>query len=124
MIAANAKARWVRLCGATVIAAIVVASLIPANWQLRTGLHWQVEHFVSYFLATSIVCLAWPRPFIVALELMVFAGLLEALQGLTPDRVPDLPTALSGAAGVLSAALLAKLLAKSRKLALARPRQI
>jgi hypothetical protein len=76
------------------------------------------------FLATSIVCLAWPRPFIVALELMAFAGLLEALQGLTPDRVPDLPTALSGAAGVLSAALLAKLLAKSRKLALARPRQI
>jgi hypothetical protein len=48
---------------------------------------------------------------------MAFAALLEALQGFTPDRVPDLPTAFSGAAGVLSAALLAKL-------ALARPRQI
>ena len=94
------------------------------EFQLRTGLPWQVEHFVSYFLATSIICLAWPRPFVGALVLTAFAGLLESLQGLTPDRVPDLPTALSGAAGVLSAALLAKLLAKSRKLALARPRQI
>ena len=106
------------------IAAIVIASLIPANWQLRTGLHWQVEHFVSYFLATSIVCLAWPRPFVVALALMAFAGLLEALQGLTPDRVPGLPTALSGAGGVLAAALLAKLLIEAKKLALARPKQI
>ena len=52
---------------------------------------------------------------------MAFAGMLEALQGLTPDRVP---TALSGAGGVLAAALLAKLLIEAKKLALARPKQI
>jgi hypothetical protein len=40
--------------------------------------------------------------------LMLFAALLEVLQGLTSDRVPDLPTALSGAGGVLAAALLAQ----------------
>jgi hypothetical protein len=55
---------------------------------------------------------------------MAYAEVLEALQGLTPDRVPDLPTALSGAAGALSPALLATLLAKSRKLAMARAKQI
>jgi pyridoxal/pyridoxine/pyridoxamine kinase len=43
---------------------------------------------------------------------------------LTPDRVPDLPTALSGVGDVLAAALLAKLLIKAKKLALARPKQI
>ena len=58
------------------------------------------------------------------LALMAFAGLLEALQGLTPDRVPDLPTAFSGAAGVLSAALVASSWPNRAKLTLARPRQI
>jgi hypothetical protein len=56
----------------------------------------------------------------VAAWLVPFALLLEALQGLTPDRVPDLPTALFGAAGVASAALLAHLalwLRKGRKAA-------
>jgi hypothetical protein len=59
MMTAN-KARWVRLSGGAAIVAIVVASLIPAKMQLRTGLPWQVEHFLAYFLATSIVCLVWP----------------------------------------------------------------
>jgi len=55
---------------------------------------------------------------------MAFAGLLEALQGLTPDRVPDLPTAFSRAAGVLLAALVASSWPNRAKLTLARPRQI
>jgi hypothetical protein len=62
--------------------------------QVRTGLHWQVEHFLVYFLATSIFCLTWPRP------------------------------TLSAAAGALSAAVLAKVVILARKLALARSKQI
>ena len=84
--------------GVIILIAAVVASLIPANMQIRTGLHWQVEHFLVYFIATAIFCVAWPRPFIVAGVMMAFSALLEALQGLTPDRTPDLPTALSAAA--------------------------
>ena len=97
------RSKWRSAAQLCCIAA-VVASLIPANMQIRTGLHWQVEHFLVYFFATSIFCLAWPRPFIVAGVMMAFAALLEALQGLTPDRTPDLPTALSAAAGALTAA--------------------
>ncbi len=111
-------------CGAVVLIAAVVASLIPANMQIRTGLHWQVEHFLVYFLATAIFCLAWPRPFIVAGVMIAVSALLEALQGLTPDRTPDLPTALSAAAGALTAGVLAKLVILARKLALARAKQI
>ena len=56
--------------------------------------------------------------------MMAFSALLEALQGLTPDRTPDLPTALSAAAGALTAGVLAKLVILARKLALARAKQI
>jgi hypothetical protein len=63
-------------------------------------------------------------PFIVAGVMMAISALLEALQGLTPDRTPDLPTALSAAAGALTAGVLAKLVILARKLALARAKQI
>ncbi len=123
-MASSPFSRWVALTGAALIAAIVVATLMPAGCQIRLGLHWLVEHFLAYFAATSIFCLAWPRPFIVAGVMMAFAALLEALQGLTPDRTPDLPTALSAAAGALTAGMLAKLVISARKLALARAKQI
>jgi VanZ family protein len=116
---------WIGVAGGVIILiAAVVATLIPANMQLRTGLHWQVEHFLVYFVATNIFCLAWPRPFIVAGVMIVFSAVLEALQGLTPDRTPDLPTAFAAAAGALSAAVLAKLVIFARKHALARSKQI
>ena len=83
-----------------------------------------VEHFLVYFIATSIFCVAWLQPFIVAGVMMAFSVLLEALQGLTPDRTPDLPTALAAAAGALTAGVLAKLVIKLRRLALARAKQI
>jgi VanZ family protein len=70
-------------------------------------LHWLIEHFLAYFAVTAIFCLAWPRPMAVAAALVPFAVLMEALQGLTADRVPDPVTALIAASGVASAALLA-----------------
>ena len=42
------------------MALLVLAHLGPANWQPRTGLGWQIEHFLGYFVVTSIVCLGWP----------------------------------------------------------------
>jgi peptidoglycan/LPS O-acetylase OafA/YrhL len=101
--------RLIALCAAAVLAAIVVASLIPADMQLRSGLNWLIEHFLAFFVAALVLCLAWPRPVIVAAALMALSALLEMLQGLTPDRVPDLPTALSGAAGAVAGALAASL---------------
>ena len=47
---------------------------------------------------------------------MVLAGVLEALQGATVDRTPDLLSALSGAAGVLAAVLLVWSIARFREL--------
>ena len=78
-------------------------------WQMRLGLHWLVEHFLAYFVLTTMFCLAWHRPMAVAAVLLPVAILLEALQGLTPDRTADAATALSAATGVAVAALLADL---------------
>ena len=119
-----ARSKWIAVCGAIVLIAAIVASLVPVNMQIRTGLHWQVEHFLVYCAATAIFCLAWPRPFIVAGVMAAFAAALEALQGLAPDRTPDLPTALAASAGALTAGVLACLVIGLRKLALARGKQI
>jgi VanZ family protein len=97
------------------IALLVIASLSGAAAQPRTVLGWQLEHFLGYFVVTLIVCLAWPRPLMVAAALMLVAVLLEGLQALTPDRHPNLVAALCGAGGVVVAALLAELFIRARR---------
>jgi VanZ family protein len=112
---ASRRRNWIFMAGGAAVIIIAVASLVPANMQVRTGLHWLVEHFLAYAGAGFILSLAWPRPLIVAGVLTAVSALLEILQGLTPDRVPDLPTALSGAGGALTGALVAKLMLHVRR---------
>jgi hypothetical protein len=108
-MASSSWPRWIAAGGVALLAAIAVATLVPAEWQIRLGLHWLVEHFLAYFTVTVIFCLAWPRPMAVAAVLLPVAVLLETAQGLTPDRTADPATALSAATGVAVAALLADL---------------
>ena len=100
---ANSHLAW-RLCGVLVLAALIIASLFlpPRLEQLRSG-HWEVEHFVAYFVATPIVCLGWPRPLLVAAGLIPLAALLEALQCLNPIHTANVFAAISSIAGVLAA---------------------
>ena len=72
------------------MAAIAMATLLPTKWDPRTGFGYQVEHFLVYFTATIALCIVWRRPYVVAVSLIISSALLEALQGLTPDRFPDL----------------------------------
>ena len=109
--------RIAKVCSVAVIVLVVITALGPANWQPRTGLGWEIDHVLGYFAITLMVCFAWPRPLVVGGALVVFAMVLEALQGLTPDRTPNLMAAIYGAGGVLAAALLAELFlgARSRR---------
>ena len=102
----DSKAGLFGVLSAAAIAGVILATLLPTNWVPRTGLGWENEHFIVYFTTTIILSLASRKPFVVALGLTIFAGVLEACQGLTPDRFPDLTAALSGAVGVISAATL------------------
>ncbi len=94
---------------------LVIVALGPAKWQPRSGLGWQADHFLGYFVITSMFCLAWPRPFLVGVGLMAGGALLEGLQALTPDRSSNLLAAFYGACGALAAALLAELVIRAGK---------
>jgi hypothetical protein len=100
--------RLTGFAGAALLAAIVVATFVPAAWQVRLG-HWLLEHFLAYFTLTLVSSIATRRPITVAAVLLPVAIVLETLQALTADRVADAATALFAAAGVASAALLADL---------------
>ena len=104
----------IKFCGVVAaIAGVAFAQLGPSNWQFRTGLGWQTEHVLAYFVVTSIVCLAWPRPFVVGPAMMAAAILLEALQALTPDRSANFQAGLYGAGGALAAALFIELFTRA-----------
>jgi VanZ family protein len=98
-----------KVCSMVIMVLLVIGAVGPANWTPRTALGWQIDHFVGYFAITLLVCLAWPRPFVVGGILMAAAFLLEGLQALTPDRSANLVAALCGAGGVLAAALVAEI---------------
>jgi VanZ family protein len=100
-----------RLCSVLVLAVLIFASLLlpPRLEQLRTG-HWEIEHFLAYLVAVPIICLGWPRPFLVAILLIPAAALLEALQCLQPGHSPNIVAALSSIGGVVIGALIAALM--------------
>ena len=101
-----------KLCAVVALALLVFAALGPAKWQVRTGHGFQVDHFIALFAVTSIVCLAWLRPFVVGGALAAASALLEGLEILTPDRSVNFEAALCGAAGAIAAALLIALLVR------------
>ena len=103
-----------RLCGLIALCALIFASLLlPRQLEhMRTG-HWEIEHFLAYLMAMPIICLGWPRPFLVAITLIPTAALLEVLQCLRPDHSPNFFAALSSIGGVLAGALLATLLIRA-----------
>jgi hypothetical protein len=74
-----------KVCSVAALVLLAFIALGPANWTPRSGLGWEIDHFVGYFVFTLMFCLAWPRPLVVAGALVAFASLLEALQGITPE---------------------------------------
>jgi hypothetical protein len=83
---------FMKFCSVVVIVLLGIAALAPAKWTPRTALDWELDHFVGYLAIASIVCFAWPRPFVVGGSLMAAAVLLEGR-----NRVPG-PTVLGNSA--------------------------
>ena len=96
-----------KACCVPIVVLLVVAALGPEKWAPRTHLGWQFDHFIGYFGIALFVCFAWPRPLVVGAAFAAVAALLEGLQAFTPDRSFYLPAIFYGAAGALSAALIA-----------------
>ena len=100
---------FLKLSSVAVLMLLAIMALGPENWQPRTGLGWEFDHFVGYFVVTTFICLAWPRPMVVGPVIMAFGSALEGLQAFTPDRSSNVVAALYGAGGALAAALVAEL---------------
>jgi VanZ family protein len=98
-----------KLCSLAALALLVFAALGPAKWVPRSGLGWQFDHVIGFFVFTLMFCLIWGRPVVVVGSLTSFAVLLEGLQVFTPDRSADLHAALYNAGAVLTAALVTEL---------------
>ena len=94
-----------RVCSVAALVLLAFVALGPAKLVPRSGLGWQIDHFVGYFALTLMVCLAWPRALMVGGALMASAVLLEGLQAFTPDRLADFQAALYSAGGVMAAIL-------------------
>jgi VanZ family protein len=101
--------RVLQTCCIVGLLVLAFVGLGPATWQPRSGLGWEIDHFVGYCVITLMCCVPWPRPLVVGGALMVFAVLLEGLQAFMPDRSSYYLAAVYSAAGVLTAALLAEL---------------
>ena len=54
--------RMAKFCSVAGIVLVMIFALGPAKWQPRTGLGFEVDHFLGYLAITSMACLAWPRP--------------------------------------------------------------
>ena len=100
--------RVLQTCCIVGLLVLAFVGLGPAKWQPRSGLGWEIDHFVGYFVITLLCCVAWPRPRVVGGALMVFAVLLEGLQAFMPDRSSYYLAAVYSSAGVLAAALVAE----------------
>ena len=104
-----------KVCSVAALVLLTFVALGPATWQPRSGIGWEIDHFVGYFIFTLMFCIAWPRPLVVGGALMVFAVLLEGLQAFMPDRSSYYMAAVYSAGGVLAAALLAELFIRVRR---------
>jgi hypothetical protein len=123
--AAYPKIKAAKIGGVAVLVLLLLfAALGPGKLQYRTGLGWQIDHVVGYFVFTMGFWFVWPRPFIIGGALMLVAMLLEALQAVTPDRHCDLQGVLYSVGGVLIAALVAHLLTKIQLKVLTRIRLV
>jgi VanZ family protein len=101
--------RVLQTCCIVGLVVLAFVGLGPATWQPRSGLGWEIDHFVGYGVITLMCCAAWPRPLVVGGALMIFAVLLEGLQAFMPDRSSYYLAAVYSASGVLVGALIADL---------------
>jgi VanZ family protein len=107
--------RAAKICGILAILFLAFIALCPSDWVPRTDLGFELDHFLAFFIVTGIVCLAWPRPFLIGAILIVLGVLLEALQLLTPDRSANVLGAIYSTLGTVAAALFAELVIRFRR---------
>ncbi len=103
-------------------ALVLVLSLVPHAYEIRTGAHKDVEHAVAYLLFAGVVGYGYGRPtryVRLILLLCALSGFLELAQFLSPGRTPSLldflASSFGAAVGTAGATLLRKHCAHPRR---------
>jgi hypothetical protein len=94
------------------IALIAVLSLLPADDLVRTSVGGYAEHAIAYAGTALLLSFGYRAPLRVGLALFVYAGSLELLQALSPDRHPGLDGWAASSVGVLIGVAAASWLAR------------
>lgn len=105
--------RALRVAASACVLLVIYLSLIPKDFEVRTGLPGQIEHVAAYFGAGLLVIrAARPRPdWLAAALLCVLACVLEVLQLWVPGRNSQVIDAVASCTGVLAALGATRLLA-------------
>ena len=84
------------------VALLAYLSLIPSNFQVRTGLSGLLEHLVAYLGTAMLFSLGYPHKRLqIGLGLVVYAGFLETLQAFSPGRTAHPLDACASAMGAV-----------------------
>jgi len=106
--------RSLRICAWFCTLLLAYLSLIPGDLQVRTGAPTLFEHFIAYFGTATFFMLGYPRKRVVsAASLMIYAGLLELGQLVSPGRFASVIDATASILGVGTASALVILAARS-----------
>jgi VanZ family protein len=88
-------------------------SLIPAEFEIRTGAPGGLEHLIAYLGTALLFGMGYPlRHIRIVIGLVAYSGLMEALQYIPPDRHPSIYDALNSSTGAILGTVAAALALK------------
>ena len=103
--------RWWMVAGWFGVVLTLALSLMPPALDVSSGHSDKIVHLAGYALLTFWWAqLVTRQRWKLALAVVLFGFAIEGLQGLTPDRLPDMLDALANSGGVLLGWLVARLL--------------
>ena len=104
-------------------ALVLILSLVPHAYEIRTGAHKDLEHAVAYLLFAAVLGYGYGRPTrYVRLTVLLcgLSGILELAQFLSPGRTPSLldflASSFGAAVGTAGAAQLRRYCVRPHKL--------
>jgi hypothetical protein len=107
-----------RIIGWSLVAAIVVLSVVPATLRPETGLPHDFEHFAIFWATGLAFALGYSLTPLLATLLIVFAGAVEILQLFIPGRHARLSDfivdALASVIGLMTVLLVTQMRNRSR----------
>ena len=100
----------VKIAGGLAVIALAVLSLVPRELRPHTGAPGPIEHVVAYAIASGLLTFGYVKrsqPFIIALSLCLYAGMLEIAQIWVSGRNPTIIDFAASSAGALIGSALA-----------------